>query len=68
MKFVSRDHHWRRQDFRLGGPHPPLSLLPFLLSLSLFPSQLDAIEYRYILGFRGNNARQFARVRKRRYF
>jgi len=24
--------------------------------------------FRYILGFRGNNARQFARVRKRRYF
>jgi len=23
--------------------------------------------FRYILGFRGNNARQFARVRKRRY-
>jgi len=24
--------------------------------------------YSHILGFRGNNARQFARVRKRRYF
>jgi len=32
---TSRLDQWRRQEFRLGGPHPPLSPL---LSLSFFPS------------------------------